>query len=291
MTNSKSEFISKLQKHRINTKYLVVKPNWISNEPGEYTEAEILDWLFEAYPNTKKIVVESYTPWKGLKFIEPDTHKGKGVTLKGGKKHWDFYKKQDSHFLHETGNDEVLKRHNANYINITNEVWSDKCVEPNVIKSLVESNGESVKWKELYSYIPKKLFDIRNDSTLVSLSKIKIEESIPIIYISMSIKNLFGLIPHPSRWIPFHGEDHSPVPQVIKDIYTIYTSLFEKNLWIAEGIKTLIRNYFEPDQEIVKNKNIMFIGKNAVEVDSLACKSQGLKPDKVPHIQLLKQSK
>ena len=282
----KKEFIDQITKFDIKTKYAVVKPNWKSNHEGEFTEPEILSLLFEALPNQKKIVVESYTPWRGLKFIESDSHKGKGVTLDGGKAHWDFYKEQDQHFLGTTGIGNVLKKHKVDYINITNEVWGGKCIGPEVIKKEVTDKKERITWEELYSYIPQKLYQIRKSSTLISLSKIKIEEGIQAIYISMSIKNLFGLIPHPSRWIPFHGENHESVSEVTRDIYTLYTLLFDKTLWVAEGIKTLVRNYCEPHQKVVENQNLLFVGRSAKQVDSEACKILGIDPAKVPHLHL-----
>jgi uncharacterized protein (DUF362 family) len=284
LISQSSEFIDQIKVFRVDTEYAVIKPNWVSSNPGEYTEPEILDWLLDALPNQKKIIVESYTPWRGLKFAEDDDHTGQGVTLAGGKKYWDYYKKQDEHFLKTTGIAVVLQKHKAEYVNITNEVWNGNCVEPEIIKNIVTNKGKSVKWQELYSYIPQKLFAIRESVTLISLSKIKVEESIPVIYISMSIKNLFGLIPHPSRWIPFHGEDHTPVPEVIKDIYSIYTSVFENSLWITEGIKTLVRNYCEPNQKIIAHQNLLFIGKDAQKVDSEACEAVGLDPKRVVYL-------
>jgi hypothetical protein len=282
----KEDFIDQIKTFDIKSEYAVVKPNWVSSQIGEYTEPEILDWLLEALPRQKKIILESYTPWRGLKLVEGYDHKGQDLTLEGGKKDWDFYRKQDEYFLQKSGNGAVLQKHKAEYLNITDEVWYGNSVESETIKKLVVAKEKSVKWQELYSYIPKKLFDIRKSATLISLSKIKTEEGIPIIYISMSTKNLFGLIPHPSRWIPFHGKDHSSVPEVIKDIYTIYTSIFDKTLWITEGIKTLVRNYCQPTQKIIKNQNLLFIGKDALKVDSEACVELGIDPKKVPHLQI-----
>ena len=58
-------FTDEVRKFDIRSKNIIVKPNWISNGDGEYTESEILDALFNAFPKQKKIVTESYTPWRG----------------------------------------------------------------------------------------------------------------------------------------------------------------------------------------------------------------------------------
>ena len=59
--SNRTDFIAALREYPLDTQYLIVKPNWVSNVIGEYTEPQILDWLFDAYPNQKKIVIESYT--------------------------------------------------------------------------------------------------------------------------------------------------------------------------------------------------------------------------------------
>ncbi len=134
------------------------------------------------------------------------------------------------------------------------------------------------------NFIPQKLFEIRDRSLFISLSKIKIEKAIPSITVSLSIKNLFGLVPHPSRWRPFHSENHKHIPTVIKDLYNLYSNLFKQSLWIVEGIKTMIKNYCESNQEIIANQNLLFIGKNVVEVDSEAYRAIGINPKKVSYL-------
>jgi len=263
---------------------VIIKPNWVSNEPGEFSEPVILDWLLSAFPSHNKIIIESYTPWRGFDFKVDDLDKSEVTSLEGGKNHWELYKKQDEQFLSSTGIEAVLKKHNASYLNITNEVWQEECVDPQIIKRLVEKDCHHIKWEQLFSYIPKKLFEIRENSTLISLSKIKIEESIPEILVSMSMKNLFGLIPHPSRWVPFHENGHADVANVIKDLYKIYSSIFDDSVWIAEGILTMVKHYCEPTQEIVRDQGLLFVGKNAIKVDSMACEAVGIDPKQVPHL-------
>lgn len=278
------DVIAAVKSFPIRAEYVLIKPNWVSDRRGEYTEAEILDWVCQALPEQKKIVLESYTPWRGSKFVEQDSERGQGVTLEGGKKHWDFYKKQDEHYLEKTGIVDVLKKHAADYVNIAHEVWSGACVDPANVRRLVEESGHRLAWQELYAYVPRKIFDIRRAAIFISLAKIKVEEAIPAISVSMSLKNLFGMIPHPSRFIPFHGENHASVSEVIRDIYNLYTSLFADALWITEGIKTLVRHYGEPEPEIVKDQNLFFVGTDAKKVDAEACAAVGVDPRKVPYL-------
>jgi uncharacterized protein (DUF362 family) len=286
--SSKQDFIDQIKKFKIKTEYVIIKPNWVNNSDGEYTEAEILDWLLEAFTKQKKIVIESYTPWRGEEFFQANKLDRNTRNLSGGKKYWDLYKQQDNKFLKTSGINKVLKKHKAEYLNITNEVWSDQCVEKDIVKKIVEESNKPIKWQEFYSYVPKKLFEIREKSILISLSKIKIEDSVPTIQISMSIKNIFGLIPYPSRQEPFHQNNNAQIPEVIHDIFTVYTTIFKNSLWITEGIKTLMINYCDPKQEIIRNRNLLFLGTNPVKVDEEACKKMGIDPKKVPYLQMIR---
>lgn len=278
---NKSQFVDVVKSFSIKTKYIVVKPNWVSIDEGEYTEAEILEWLFEALPQ-EKIVIESYTPWRGLKQTLTDKGTELKTDLVEGQKFWDFYKEQDEHFLNKTGIGEVLKKFNAQYLNVTNEYWSGNCVSISEIETLCPD----LIWKELYSYIPQKLFNIRKEVTLISLAKIKLEEENKNIIVSLSVKNLFGLIPHPSRREPFHRNNHTEIPQVISDVYKLYTSLFPNTLSINEGIKSMVRSYCEPNQMIEKDQNLVFADKDLLFADTLVCEQFGINPQTVPYFKL-----
>jgi uncharacterized protein (DUF362 family) len=182
-----------------------------------------------------------------------------------------------------TGIDKVLKFFNTKYINITNEYWKNNCVDETIIQNELSLNDKKIYWKPFLSYVPKDLFKIRNSATLISLAKIKIEKSIKDIMVSLSIKNLFGLIPHPSRKNPFHDNNHSNIPKYIVDIFTIYKTLFNNSLWINEGIKTLIENYCESNQKIIKDKNIIFISKDPIQADSNVCCEFDIDTNQVPY--------
>jgi len=269
----KIEFIDEIRKFNIETEYIIVKPNWVSNKFGEYTEPEIIDWLFESFPKQKKIVIESYTPWRGLNGTKIN------ADLIEGKKFWEDYQNQDREFLKETGNEKILKKHKVEYINITNEVWANRCIEPEIIKKEVNN----IKFEEFYGYIPEKIYKLKNKSTLISLAKIKTEEENKKIIVSLSIKNLFGLIPDPKR-DKYHRNNDKNIFQAIIDIFKIYTSIFRSTLWINEGIRTLVNHYCTDDQTIEKNKNLLFVGKNPIEVDSGTCWAMGVDPNKILYL-------
>jgi len=281
--SNKKDFINQIQSLNTDTEFVVVKPNWVDNEEGNYTEPEILDWLFESLPNQKKVVIESYTPWRGKQYVGSDEL---GVGLKDGKKFWEFYKEMDKEFLEKIDINRVLKKHDAEYINITNEVWSEKVVEASIIQELVKRKFQKdIDWKEFYSFIPQSLYDIRDKATLISLAKIKLEEENGIM-VSFSTKNIFGLIPHPSR-MKYHGNNHSLVASAIEDIVKVWVSVFEKNFWINEGITSLVEHYCEPNQSYEYNKGLLFVGTNPIETDRETCIAMKVNPDSVPHLKPL----
>ena len=74
------------------------------------------------------------------------------------------------------------------------------------------------------------------------------------------------------------------VADVIKDIYKIYSVIYPDLLWIAKGIQTLVKHYCEPTQEIIKDQGFLFVGTDAVGVDSRACEVVGVDPKDVSHL-------
>lgn len=273
----KDKFIQAVRDLNIVSDYVVIKPNWVEDIEGAYVEAEILDWLFEALPNQKKIVIESYTKWRGG---EED---GIATDIVGGKKFWEHYKQKDAKFLAEKGIDNVLAKHKIEYINITNEVWSERCAKSDLIKKIVEKKY-SVYWPELYSYIPQKLFDIRKRATLISLAKIKKQAQNSYVYASLSTKNLFGLIPQPNRKNPYHGHNTSLLPKSIADINHIYTSLFNDSVFINEGLNIWGDDCWSDSPKVVRNAGLLFIGRDSVKTDSETCKAIGIDPAIVPYL-------
>lgn len=256
----------------IKPKHLIIKPNWVEPIEGSYTEAKVLEFLFKAF-DCPKTIIESYTFWRTQKWAksQEDYFSSKEGNLVTGKKHWDHFKNQDKWFLEYTGIGRLLKKHNIDYINITEEVWLGRTVKSEIIKKIVEEKYLLVANKELYSFIPQKISDLRG-SFLLSFSKAKTDtENI----VTLSTKNLFGLIPDPIRWPKWHGVEEELLPQSIVDINKIYRALFDC-YFLSEGIFTALEGPWPNEITPVKNWGMIVGGKNSVEVDAAMAHLTGL---------------
>ena len=287
---NKIDFIKSVQQFNIKTEYAIIKPNWINDQEGEFTEAEILGWLLEALPEQKKIVVEGYTPWRGLIYQPTSTNDELKIDLLGGKHYRNFYREMDRNFLHKTGIEDILHEFNAEYFNITECVWDGKCISKDHILKEIEGRGYFFSNPEIASYMPIRLYEIRQNATFVNFSKIKQEKHNPYINFSMTIKNMFGLIPDPSRAKYHGGENHyKGLDKALADIFFLYVLIFRKSLWIAEGIRTIAKEPFAPEKTIEKDLNYLFLGKDPIKVDSDACKPIQQNPNMSDYYRLIKQ--
>ena len=286
--NSKSDFITAINQLNIDTQFVFIKPNWINNKEGEYTDSKILGWLLEAIPDSKKIVIEGYTPWRGLIYEPGNDGNVLDVDLEGGKRYRDFYRSMDEDYLKTTGIGDLLAKYDTEYINITECVWDQSCVPPENITEEINRNGCSLSNPEFAGYFPTRLFELREKATFVSLTKIKSEFHIPVVGFSATIKNLLGLIPDPSRAKYHTGENMVGLDTALADIFLLYSLLFRKTKWIAEGIFTLPMEPFSPNPAIMKNQNIIFLGGNPIKVDTDVCGYLNLEPESSDYFRLIK---
>ena len=227
---------------------IIIKPNWVTNEPANFTDSETLRMMFEAL-DSQIVVTESHILLRrareGMNFTVGDKEvnwkwllMGEGWNWlianpdwdwfkKGG--HWDQIKKEDKAFLDENGFTDLFKEFNISYINVTDEVWKGRIADPTKVKRSVETRFKPVQTDMLYSMVPKKLYEMRG-STFISLAKLK-------MYASFTLKNLFGMIPDPARpW--WHGPKGSRIAMSIVDINKVYHSLF--NVYgICEALYTM----------------------------------------------------
>jgi len=286
MVVDKAVFQRSIEALGIDTEYVVVKPNWVSIQGGQHTEARLLEWLLEALPQ-RKILVESYTPWRGLRYAGTDAL---ATDLDSGKQHWEFYRKQDVHFLRQTNNRAVMDRLGVRYVNVTNEVWDERCAPAAAVRELYDAKYCSIHWEALFRWVPRALFDIRERATLISLAKIK-TECCPDkrIKLSGTVKNLFGLIPHPSRYEPFHGNKHRMLHPSIADAFCLYDSLFARSVWVAEGIWTVVRNNCCEGEYVDENRGLLVIGRDPIEVDRQACELFSIDPTDIAYLTIIQR--
>jgi hypothetical protein len=236
----------------------VVKPNW--SNARDFTSAQTLDWLFSSLQGVIK-VIEGYTAWRNELNTGPKPKEV--VTPSNARAKWRWIKEQDAWFLDFSGIDKVLTKHSVEYINVTEEVWSDRVLEPEEVRDLVDNRYGVLTSHEMYGFVPTKIYELR-DSTLISLNNSRQIEG----GISLSTENLFGLIPDPVRYLKWHGRNASRLSRSIVEINKIYRSLFSPCYWINE----------------VKEKGAFVGSRNSVESDAVTAKLMGVDPEKVSYL-------
>jgi uncharacterized protein (DUF362 family) len=249
---------------------VLIKPNWGTVEC--FTEADILDWTLSAIPGSK-LVVESH----GWARSEEILNHQKPVELTKAN-----LRKGDRWFQDYTGSAKVLEKHQVEYLNLTEEVWAGRIADPGLIRQAVEEKYGALQFEELYARVPARLYEMRG-GTLLSLSKLKI--AFYPLGASLSIKNLFGLIPGPSRG-KFHGPDHSCLNQSILDINKIYRSLFA-----VKGMIEALHSsgYHEVESErtrVFPGCDKAFASQDTVSLDAFVAASAGRDPQGIGHIHL-----
>lgn len=252
---------------------VLLKPNWVSYAPGEYTDAKVLDMFLTSLARPT-MVLESHTFWRTNKMAknEGDYFSSSEATLETGKAHRDFFLEQDKIFLETTGIGEVLRKHKSEYLCITEEIWKGNVADPEKIKQITEEKYKPVHIQDLYGVIPQKVLDLRG-ADLISLAKAKTESSYGA---SLSMKNLFGLIPDPTRYVKYHGgESEALLVQSIVDINKIYQSLF-KTTFVVEGVfNNCFMNWDTNKAEPFFDWGVILGGKDGLEVDTVGCKLIG----------------
>ncbi len=240
----------------------VIVPNWHCAQEGYGTDAQTLRYLLEVLPGDK-IVVEAYDAAR-----TDDPSRFSGLDLDEAQKHWEYLREQDRIFLKTTGIGEVLEEHGAEYLNITEEVWSQRMADAAEVEAFVEQHYGPVSHKELYGIVPQRLWELRGQN-LVNYAKMKAGRIATGIFFSLSMKNLFGLIPVPNRE-SYHGSKDQGLSSSIVDTNIIYCSLF-RVISICEAIRnTLLSSQasFADKHTLVKDLQLAVASDKSVELDA-----------------------
>lgn len=256
---------------------VIIKPNWTTGDYGFYTDAKLLDMVLSCIKG-EKYIIESYMYGRYDGSIR--------INSENGREHRDYLKKQDADYLDRTGLREVMQKHGAEYINISEEYWSGRCVEAKKIKSLVEERFPPIYHQEFYGIIPRKLFEKRH-LPIISLAKIKYNVPEVSNFSTLSMKNMFGLIPLPNRE-KYHGADFdSGLSRSIVNILTVYAALF-RIIGINEGIYHMsvtrepgknTRKMIWTEYDVIENKGMILGSEDLVTLDGVTNYMIGLEPE------------
>jgi uncharacterized protein (DUF362 family) len=253
---------------------VLIKPNWGTVDC--YSEADIIDWTLSAIPG-QKLVIESHG-W--ARNEETQLGKEPASLTKANLRRGDHW------FLEHAALTPVLAKHQVEYLNLTEEVWAGRTADPALIRAEVEAQFSPVQFEEHYARVPSRIFDLRGGS-LLSLSKYKL-----VFYplgVSLAIKNLFGLIPGPSRG-KYHGKEHAFLDQNIVDINKIYRSLFA-----VKGVIESVHGVGLLDKEgqptaVRPGCGVMLASADMVTLDATAAAIAGRAPDSIGHLRLAAQT-
>jgi len=193
----------------------IVKVTWHGYATGTYTDAAALDLLLGALPG-RAVILEAHTSSRNLGGADWDWETG-------AQHHRAWIKQQDVEFLRRTGLADVMARHRAVYVNVTEAYWDGLCAP---------GCGDVVlRHPELAEFIPEALVALRG-APFLSFARFKGPTR-------LGISNLFGLIPAPLR-TAWHGANITDFASVCCDLARLYASLFPM-FGVVEALHSAVR--------------------------------------------------
>lgn len=250
----------------------IVKPNWFSAHPGMPTESDVLDMVLSVLPG-EKLVIEGYSGMRNDGSRKPQSA--------SERQRWT--RDQDLWFRQHYGLQNVIERHGARYLSVTEEVWRKRVVPAEEVAASVGAHRTAVSQSKLFGYVPAALWAWRG-APLISLGRVKPP-------MSLSTKNLFGLIPDPlrGRW---HGAGDSNLAQSISDIATLYSALFDVS-GVAEAVHSAVVYASDGKHsapwgrwDLAPEPGIVFAGRPTTLLDAVIAHLVGSPPEAQPWLKL-----
>jgi len=189
------------------SEWYLVKVTWHGYAQGTYTSAAALDLLLGALPG-RAVLVEGHTSSRnrgGLAIEwerEADQHRG-------------WIRQQDLVFLQRTGVAQVIAKHKAQYVNVTEAWWDAACAPLAEVQAALGT--VELQNPELAGFVPAAIMELRG-TPMISFARFKGPTR-------LGISNLFGLIPHPLR-TAWHGAAITDFAAVCCDLAKVYQSIF-----------------------------------------------------------------
>ena len=240
----------------------VVKVTWHGYAQGTYTGPAALDLLLGALPG-KAVVLEGHTSSRNVGGLDIDWESDAA-------NHRTWIRQQDTEFLRRTGLADVIAKHKAQYLNVTEAWWDGACAPDDDVRSLL--GDVRLQRPELAGFIPSVLMELRG-APMISFARFKGPTR-------LGISNLFGLIPHPLR-TAWHGAAITDFAAVCCDMALLYGSLFPQ-FGLVEAFDSAVRwdrkglyrsrwgNY-----DLVLTEGLFTLSEGLVGADILASQLQG----------------
>jgi hypothetical protein len=225
---------------------ILVKVTWHGYATGTYTDPAALDLLLSALP-APAIILEGHTTSRNLGGAQFDWETD-------AKESRAWIRQQEAEYLRRTGLADVMARHRAQYVNVSEAFWDE------------EPEADAIQ------FIPKTLLEFRG-CPLISFAKFKGPTR-------LAISNLFGLIPQPLR-DAWHGPNITWFARACCDVAKLYGSHFEL-CGVVEGLFSAVRwnrnglyrsrwgNY-----DLIRDSGLITASRGLVSADILASRLQG----------------
>jgi hypothetical protein len=240
----------------------LVKVTWHGYAPGTYTGPLALDLLLGALPG-RAVVLEGHTSCRNVGGADIDWETD-------AEQHRTWVRQQEVEFLRRTGLAEVITRHGAQYLNVTEAWWDGACAPAEGI--LATLGDGALRNPELAGFVPTALLELRG-CPLISLARFKGPTR-------LGLSNLFGLIPYPLR-NEWHGPDITHFASVCCDVARLYGRFFplyglveafdSAVRWDRQGLyRSRWGNY-----DLVLTDGLFTMSEGLVGADLLASRLQG----------------
>jgi hypothetical protein len=243
---------------------ILVKVTWHGYATGTYTDPGALDLLLAALP-TKAVVLEGHTSSRNLGGASFDWETE-------AKENRAWIRQQDAEYLHRTGLADVLARHRAHYLNITEAFWDGGCAGAQRVNGVLGERGVTLSHPEFAQFVPEVLLDYLG-CPMISFAKFKGPTR-------LAISNMFGLLPEPLR-ASWHGPNITYFARVCCELAKLYGSffplcgineaLYSAVRWNRQGLyRSRWGNY-----DLISHAGYVAAGSNLVAADLLASRLQG----------------
>jgi sirohydrochlorin ferrochelatase len=257
--------LARLLKHlELPSDRVVIKVTWHGYAPGTFTDAAALDRLLTALPG-RALVLEGHSVGRNTGGADFDWETDAAA-------HRVWLRDQEAEFLRRTGIAEVLARHRAHYVNVSEAYWDGACAGGADVTGLLAERGVCLRDPELAGFVPQIVVEQRG-ATFVSFARFKGPTR-------LSISNCFGLLPPPLR-SQYHGPTIDHFARVCCDVARLYGALLEPFgiveafdsavRWARDGLyRSRFGNY-----DLVMNPGLITVSRGLVAADVLAARLQG----------------